>query len=133
MNNYFEELESEGDEYYEFLKNMGSSEARLFNMLEVSYKNQNPCSRLKDIVNYYVNSMQHIAKELYDRGSLSIGEGKGNFILTEVNSEGTFGYRVIFSHEFNSARKRESIVLNFGTTLVDYLLDFSIDDPKNGF
>ena len=133
MSSYFEEWESDGDEYSEFLKNMDYPEARLFTMLEVSYKHQHPDSGLKDVVDYYMGSMHCIAKELYDRGSLSIGEGKGNFILTEVNSEGTFGYRVIFSHEFNSARKRESIVLNFGTTLVDYLLDFSIDDPKNGF
>ena len=130
MSEYYEDKE---DEYYEFLESLESPEDRLFIMLEVSYKSQNPESGLEEVVDYYKYSMKSIAQELYKRRNLSIGNDLGNFILTELKYENKIGYRVIFRHAFNPEKKKESIVLTHGSTLVDYVYACALEDPKNEF
>ena len=130
MSEYYEDKE---DEYYEFLESLESPEDRLFTLLEVSYMGQNPESGLEEVVDYYKYSMKGIAQELYRRKNISIGNDLGNFILTEVKYEDKLGYRVIFRHAFNSEKKKESIVLTHGSTLVDYVYACALEDPKNEF
>ena len=112
---------------FDFLKNMGANENKFFEYWLRPYHQNRIIVSVPEIINNYKTCMKSMADYFAKEDYMTFGDTKSIFVVTKIVEEfenkKTLGLRVIFNKEEDLYGKRESIIMTYGSTLVDYLFE----------